>query len=149
MRERYSNHLAAVTGVLIVLAAVAFALVQSPELWALSAGTAAAQARAVPHAIEGRGRCDRCHDRRGVRPYPIRHLGWSNESCTRCHAPGEEPHSRPREAAPAPAGAVPHPLEGYEGCSGCHGPDGVFPFPEDHRGFPDGECTECHPGPGG
>jgi hypothetical protein len=149
MRERYSKHLATVTGALIVLAAVAFGLVQSPGLWALSAGTAVAEARPVPHAIEGRQRCDRCHGRGGVRPYPIRHLGWSNESCTHCHAPGQEPPARPREGAPAQARPVPHPLEGYEGCGRCHGPEGVFPFPDDHRGFPDDGCTECHPGPGG
>ncbi|MDW7711909.1 MAG: hypothetical protein SCH98_15700 [Deferrisomatales bacterium] len=147
MRELYSRHLAAVTGALILLAAVVFAVVQSPEVWELSAGTAASQAQEVSHPIEGRERCGACHGPQGVKPYPVRHLGWSTASCTRCHAPGPAP-SAPPPASPGAAAPLPHPLEGYESCGDCHGPEGVFPFPDDHRGFSDRGCTACHPASG-
>ncbi|MEW6490911.1 MAG: hypothetical protein AB1578_23745 [Thermodesulfobacteriota bacterium] len=144
MREHYSNQLAAVTGVLIVLVAMAFAALQSPELGELSPGAAMARAQAVPHGVEGRAQCSRCHGPRGPVPYPVRHLGWSNPSCTRCHAP-------PVPAAPAAdlprAGAapLPHPVLGYEACGTCHGPGEMLPYPDDHKGRPDDGCTQCHP----
>lgn len=143
MRERYSNQLAAVTGILIVWAVAAFALLQSPELHELSAGKAA-RAQTIPHALADRAQCDRCHGPQEMHPYPIRHVGWNNASCTRCHAAGDEP------TQPGPAGraaALPHPLREHEACGTCHGPEGVFPYPADHQGFRDTGCTGCHPGP--
>jgi len=144
MRERYSNQLAAVTGILIVLAVAAFALLQSPELQALSLGKAAARAQAIPHALAGRNQCDRCHGPQEIRPYPVRHLGWHNTSCTRCHAAGDEP---PQLGTASRAAALPHPLREHEACETCHDAEGVLPYPADHRGFPDNGCTECHPAP--
>lgn len=147
MREHYSKQLAAVTGVLIVLVAMAFAALQSPELGDLSPGAAMARAQAVPHGVEGRAQCSRCHGPRGPVPYPVRHLGWSNPSCTRCHVP-PIPAAR-AAAAPAQADAapLPHPVRGYEACGSCHGLDEMFPYPDDHEGWPDAGCTRCHPAP--
>jgi mono/diheme cytochrome c family protein len=39
---------------------------------------------------------------------------------------------------------MPHPIEGQEQCSTCHGPDGVRPYPADHAGRPDESCQICH-----
>lgn len=148
MREHYSNQLAAVTGVLIVLVAVAFAALQSPELGELSSGAAMARAGVVPHGLDGRAQCGRCHGPGGPVPYPVGHLGWSNPSCTRCHAP-------PVPAAPASAASpqaraapLPHPVRGYEACGSCHAFDGMLPYPADHAGRPDAGCTRCHPAAG-
>lgn len=145
MREHYSNQLAAVTGVLIVLVALAFATLQSPELGELSPGAAMARAQAVPHTLEGRAQCNGCHGPRGPMPYPVRHLGWSDPSCTRCHAPPLP--AAPATAAPDRGGAaaLPHPVGGYEACGSCHGPGKMFPYPDDHEGWPDDGCTRCHP----
>ncbi len=39
---------------------------------------------------------------------------------------------------------IPHPIEGQEQCSTCHGPSGVRPYPADHAGRPDESCQICH-----
>jgi hypothetical protein len=85
VRETYSVHLAIVTGALIVVLAVIFALIQSPDLLELTARSAPA----IPHPLEGYGECEVCHGVKAEIPYSIRHLGWSNASCTRCHAPSD------------------------------------------------------------
>lgn len=151
MREHYSKQLAAVTGVLIVLVAIAFAAFQTPELGELSPGAAMARAQAVPHGLEGRAQCTRCHGPRGPVPYPVRHIGWSNPSCTRCHAPSvasgpAEPAARAGAELPwAGAAPLPHPVRGYEACGSCHGLGEMLPYPDDHDGWPDDGCTRCHP----
>lgn len=85
MRETYSVHLAVISGTLIILLAVLFAVIQSPALFERSVGVAAT----IPHPLEGFRQCESCHGLKGDIPYPIRHLGWSIESCTRCHVPSE------------------------------------------------------------
>jgi len=85
MRQAYSTQLAIVTGILILFIAGTFALVQSPEVLESSGITAITVGQAVPHPIEGHENCDSCHGRKGMRAYPINHLGWKNESCTKCH----------------------------------------------------------------
>jgi hypothetical protein len=101
VRETYSVHLATVTGTLIVLLAVLFALIQSPTLFETTARVAAE----IPHPLEGFKQCESCHGLKADIPYPIRHLGWSIESCTRCHAPSDhaaaertDEYGRPRVA---------------------------------------------------
>ncbi|MFH7320209.1 hypothetical protein ACHHRT_06270 [Desulfurivibrio sp. D14AmB] len=86
MREFYSTQLAITVGVLILLASVAFALLQSPELLRRQESSVAGAARPVPHPMEGMGECRRCHGLAGVVPYPQKHTGWSDESCLKCHA---------------------------------------------------------------
>ncbi len=39
---------------------------------------------------------------------------------------------------------IPHPVEGREECTDCHGATGVRPFPPDHAGRPDASCQVCH-----
>ncbi|MDO9080117.1 MAG: hypothetical protein Q7U44_04900 [Desulfuromonadales bacterium] len=82
MREKYSVQLALASGGLIFLVTILFAVVQSPDILSASAQTGAA----VPHPFSGYERCDSCHGRAGMMPYPVRHLGWSNGSCQGCHA---------------------------------------------------------------
>ena len=83
MREVYSTQLAAVVGALLFTMAVSFALLQSPGVLVAPVRPAAS----LPHPVEGHERCDACHGLQSELPYPVRHLGWSNESCTRCHSP--------------------------------------------------------------
>ncbi len=39
---------------------------------------------------------------------------------------------------------IPHPVEGQEECNGCHGENGIRPFPSDHAGRTDESCLVCH-----
>ena len=88
MRELYSTALATVSGILIVAVTLAFALVQSPELFGPE-GTAVRRAGVIPHPLAGMEQCVACHGIGKILPYPMRHLGWSEKSCTKCHEPGE------------------------------------------------------------
>jgi hypothetical protein len=83
MREKYSFYLALATGGLIFVITLWFALLQSPETLSVSVR----RGMAISHPVEGHHECDSCHGRTGTNPYPVRHLGWSNTSCTRCHQP--------------------------------------------------------------
>ena len=85
MREEYSNHLAIITGALIVFLAVIFAWIQSPDLFEITARPA----DPIPHPLQGYEECEACHGVKEEIPYTIRHLGWSIKSCTRCHAPSD------------------------------------------------------------
>lgn len=81
MREAYSTQLAMVAGALMFLVAVLFALLQSPE----ATMPPARSAPVLPHPLEGFARCDSCHTTGEEYPYPIRHLGWDEKSCLKCH----------------------------------------------------------------
>ena len=81
MREIYATQLAIITGFLIVVVTLIFALIQSPEMLAGPERTSTP----IPHPVEGYEPCDRCHGLKGVRPYPIKHLGWNEKSCIKCH----------------------------------------------------------------
>lgn len=142
MREVYSTQLAIVVGVLVVMMVAVFALIQSPE--ALSAPERTAVS--MPHPVEGYEQCDACHGIKGARPYPVKHLGWSNASCTKCHAaaraassvtePGEGTGRIPRN---------PHPPTGWDNCLACHAVDSpVKPAPADHKSRPNDSCRGCH-----
>ncbi|HKC95763.1 MAG TPA: hypothetical protein VKB81_17255 [Nitrospira sp.] len=85
MREKYSFHLAIITGALIVFLAVIFAWIQSPDLFEITARPA----DPIPHPLQGYEECEACHGVKEEIPYTIRHLGWSIKSCTRCHAPSD------------------------------------------------------------
>jgi len=85
MREAYSAQLAMVTGILVLFVAGTFALIQSPEVLESPGITAVTVGQAVPHPIEGHENCDSCHGRKGIKAYPINHLGWKKESCMKCH----------------------------------------------------------------
>ncbi len=81
MREVYSTQLSIVVGVLIFMVTAIFAIIQSPEM--LSAPERISVS--IPHPVEGYEQCDACHGIKGTRPYPVKHTGWSNGSCTKCH----------------------------------------------------------------
>ena len=85
MRQAYSTQLAWVTGFLVLFIAGAFALIQSPEVLESPGIIAVTVGQAVPHPIEGHENCDSCHGRKGIKAYPINHLGWKKESCMKCH----------------------------------------------------------------
>jgi hypothetical protein len=85
MRERYSTELAIVSGIIIAVVAVAFALVQSPEIYQPEK-TIVSNAQGIPHPVKGIEECNSCHGIKGMFPYPQGHLGWSNQSCVKCHA---------------------------------------------------------------
>lgn len=151
MREQYSIHLAIAAGLLILLVTTFFAFIQSPELLDFPESSAVKSAPSVPHPIAGRQNCDSCHDPKGVRPYPLKHTGWSIGSCMKCHVPdrvaggtGTVAPTIPDDEKQKMAPPLPHPLKGMEHCDGCHGLNGVHPYPEDHSGRPDESCTGCH-----
>jgi len=106
MREKYSVHLALATGCLIFFVTTLFALLQSPEILS----TPAAEGAAMPHPLTGHQKCDQCHGHSGMIPYPLRHLGWSNASCTKCHAPPAIPAGS--STAPDSGDAAEAPTEG-------------------------------------
>lgn len=150
MRETYSNHIALLTGLLILAVTAAFALIQNPRLAALENRSAPG----VPHEIKGRENCLACHGHGARKPYPQKHLGWKEASCARCHIPEARLEARPEpDANPAPpaeastahARPVPHPLGGYERCFSCHHPDtGMMRAPSSHKGWREDGCAGCH-----
>ena len=87
MRESYSTQLAAISGILIVGTTLLFALIQSPELVFAPESAVAQGAQPIAHPVEGHEGCDTCHGLKGEMPYPLKHIGWSNSSCMRCHFP--------------------------------------------------------------
>lgn len=170
MREKYSLLLALASGCLIFLITTLFALLQSPEILSVSA----LRGGVMPHPLEGHGKCDSCHGLAGVKPYPVRHLGWINNSCTACHpppgiaetsaaglvhdtrakpAPGDETgvSSPPVSDESKPSVrkkefVIPHPIKGHEECFTCHDPGrGLMPAPPDHKGWRNESCEGCHP----
>lgn len=50
----------------------------------------------------------------------------------------------PEAATNRSARPVPHSIENRKNCNRCHLPGSIAPFPADHMGFPENECTECH-----
>jgi mono/diheme cytochrome c family protein len=86
MRQAFATQLAVVTGVLIVILAVIFALIQTPSI---AENALIAAAPLIPHPLDGYEDCVSCHGRNEDVPYPANHLGWPNTSCTQCHIPAE------------------------------------------------------------
>ena len=169
MREKYSVHLALATGCLVFLFTLLFALLQSPEILSTSVQGGVA----IPHPIAGRHKCDHCHGRAGIRPYPVRHVGWNNASCTKCHLSpdsvmalphanfsGNQAKSVPERGAgrfsaslakgggPAAGKKAPlisHPVKGQEDCLACHDTKNeIKPAPPDHEGRQNETCEGCH-----
>ena len=145
MREVYSTQLAIIVGFLIVSVTAIFALMQSPETLSVPERTFIY----MPHPVEGHEQCDICHGLKGTVPYPVRHLGWSNKSCAKCHLSGPAAtaassvdNSRKKgEKAPL----TPHHGEGWEDCVACHAVDSkVRPAPSDHKGRTNNGCSNCH-----
>jgi hypothetical protein len=153
VREQYSTGLAVMTGALILIVTTVIAFFQSPWLLDFPATAVVKSAGEIPHPIVEREDCAGCHAIGGVKPYPVKHAGWSIRSCTRCHGPVDAAAQdtvavvtgsaeRPGTAPP-----VPHPVEGMEDCTACHGLEADLPYPEDHHGRADEGCTACHAAP--
>lgn len=85
MRQAYSTQLAWVTGILVLFIAGTFALIQSPEVLESPGIIAVTVGQPVPHPVEGHEHCSSCHGIKEMKPYPINHLGWNNQSCAKCH----------------------------------------------------------------
>jgi nitrate/TMAO reductase-like tetraheme cytochrome c subunit len=52
-----------------------------------------------------------------------------------------EPPPVPGSGEPKP---VPHPIAPRTNCSICHASNAVIPFPDDHSGYEDSLCIQCH-----
>lgn len=85
MREIYSRQLAWITGVLTIAAVTAFALVQSPEVLESPRLAGVTAGRPLPHPVPGFERCEGCHGRDAMKPYPPSHWGWADAGCMKCH----------------------------------------------------------------
>lgn len=99
----------------------------------------------IPHSITGLDDCLVCHGPGSVRPYPANHVGRTNTLCTICHQPS--PVTVPPSSPPS-ASSIPHSIVGLSDCLQCHSQAGVRPFPDDHAGRTNTQCTICHE-PGG
>jgi len=85
MRQAYSSYLALVTGILVVFITVAFALIQSPEVFRSPESASLKAGKPIPHPIQGYENCASCHGPGEIHEYPINHVGWRYKSCTKCH----------------------------------------------------------------
>jgi cytochrome c553 len=91
MRQLYSTQLAIAIGILILAVTLLFAFFQSPELMEMDERSAMKTAYDIPHPIQGMQHCNSCHGLKGEKPYTLKHAGWNNESCTKCHSPASNP----------------------------------------------------------
>ncbi|MEJ5197389.1 MAG: cytochrome b/b6 domain-containing protein [Anaerolineae bacterium] len=108
----------------------------------------------IPHALEGKEKCDLCHAGPGsLKPVPADHTGRSNDTCTACHKPAGGARPTPAAGAtPAPmtgvAGPVPHSTtkEIYRNCVQCHAPTVELGIraPANHAAFTNEMCLNCH-----
>ena len=87
MREVYAKQLSIAVGILILIATATFAFLQCPELLDYQKTAAVEAAAAIPHPVEGHQQCSSCHGPKGTNPYPLKHTGWSDASCPKCHTP--------------------------------------------------------------
>ncbi|MFH1032538.1 MAG: hypothetical protein V1767_08270 [Chloroflexota bacterium] len=98
----------------------------------------------IPHSITGLEDCFLCHGPGSVRPYPANHVGRTNALCIICHKPS--PVVRP-PSSPPPATPIPHTIVGRSDCLSCHNLGGIKPFPANHAGRTNAQCTICHKPP--
>ena len=105
----------------------------------------------IPHTLEERQDCLRCHQTgtAGAAIVPDNHTGIREDVCTICHQPADS------AAMPQP---IPHALEGFEDCVACHAAEGEgapafvpgqtmvedeYP-PIPHKLEDREDCLECH-----
>jgi hypothetical protein len=105
--------------------------------------------------------CASCHVV-GEGGMPASHNTYSEATCLTCHAVASAEELAAREAAraeeaaasqaeqgqtPAPgaATAIPHPVgAAYENCVGCHAIGSNRGMPENHAGYTNEMCVQCH-----
>ncbi|MCL7454422.1 MAG: cytochrome c [Anaerolineae bacterium] len=117
----------------------------------LAPDIAAAAPPGVPHEVEGREDCLVCHKvgTADAPRVPENHNGLTSDICQTCHtrqveiAGGSDGEEQEPMAEIPP---IPHGLEGFSACTGCHaeGGPGIPRFPEDHEGRTDDLCSACH-----
>jgi formate dehydrogenase gamma subunit len=124
----------------------------TPGAAKLSSGTPGA----IPHALEGKDKCDMCHAGTGsLKPVPADHAGRANSTCTACHKPTGDKTTPAAAATQAPAGAampagspkaIPHSITEatYKDCTTCHGQGKMKPAPANHSTFTVESCVICH-----
>jgi predicted CXXCH cytochrome family protein len=99
----------------------------------------------IPHSITGLNGCLSCHDAAAVKPYPANHVGRTNELCLYCH--NQTKLITPPPNPPTPAIQIPHSVNGLSDCYSCHGPGSKQPYPANHVGRVNAQCTICHSPP--
>jgi hypothetical protein len=102
-------------------------------------------APSIPHSTIGLPGCLSCHDSDSIRPYPANHVGRTEDLCTFCHKPSQL--VAPPTASPPAAIPIPHSIAGLEDCYSCHGAGSFKPYPADHVGRTNSQCTICHAAP--
>ena len=80
-----------VIGILVLALSAFFAVMQSPKETGFSKDTSKGLSRPIPHDFENRKNCNECHLPESMVPYPADHLGFSEEECTGCHRPPQDP----------------------------------------------------------
>ncbi len=95
----------------------------------------------IPHSTSGLENCTLCHGPGSVVPYPADHVGRTNTLCIICHSRSST--SLP-PSEPPPASNIPHTIVGRSDCLQCHSQSGIIPFPSDHTGRTNSQCTICH-----
>jgi uncharacterized paraquat-inducible protein A len=145
MREIYSKQLAIASGILTFLIVIIFSLLQSPEVISSDYKLSSK----IPHPVEGYENCGSCHGINADWPYPIRHLGWSNNSCLKCHIPSfiKDEYSMVKEKGQMDNRITPnpHPQEGWDNCLDCHSlEEGILPVPANHKEWKNEVCGDCH-----
>jgi hypothetical protein len=96
-------------------------------------------ARGITHDLIGKADCLYCHNTPASFGIPRDHARRSNATCLGCHALSlSAPQPTPR--------AMPHPIDGLEGCLLCHlqGDNGASIVPADHARRTNDVCISCH-----
>jgi cytochrome b subunit of formate dehydrogenase len=109
-------------------------------------------AGAIPHALEGKEKCDQCHAGVGsLKPVPADHTGRANTTCTACHQLAGQRATPAAGATSAPAGtakAIPAnhtaAADAFKDCVACHGAGRMKPGPANHASFTNDLCQSCH-----
>jgi len=111
-------------------------------------------AKAIPHGItEATYKdCVTCHGQGKLKPGPVSHAAFTNESCTICHKPAPPTATPVAGATPKPAAGGPkaipanHDLANatYKDCTVCHGQGKLKPAPANHASYTAETCATCH-----
>ena len=107
----------------------------------------------IPHALEGKEKCELCHAGAGSpKPVPADHAGRANTTCTACHKLVGDKATPVAGATPAPPAGAPGPIphsvtkDIYRDCMQCHAPSVALGIkaPANHANFKNDTCQSCH-----
>ncbi len=112
------------------------------------AAASAVLAPLVPHPIEDRKQCHKCHSAAGIAPMPKNHKGRPTESCQICHklSPEVQISATAEILTGGRPALIPHSIEGgiYKDCTRCHPRGDLHPFPANYNSYSRESCTACH-----